>query len=97
MKLSVRLDAAALVLVFAVLVTTLRLPLGVEGWMLAAVGGDRACTETTCRTGMVRPARPRAHRSSRGRFQEAKDGHVRTNISLNVLFWRQYQNKGELV
>ena len=33
------LDAVALVLVFAVLVTTLRLPLGVEGWMLAAVGG----------------------------------------------------------
>jgi glycosyltransferase 2 family protein len=31
------LDAVALVLVFAVLVTTLRLPLGVEGWMLAAV------------------------------------------------------------
>ena len=32
------LDAVALVLVFAVLVTTLHLPLGVEGWMLAAVG-----------------------------------------------------------
>jgi uncharacterized membrane protein YbhN (UPF0104 family) len=32
------LDAIALVLVFAVLVTTLSLPLGVEGWMLAAVG-----------------------------------------------------------
>ncbi|HEY7622152.1 MAG TPA: lysylphosphatidylglycerol synthase transmembrane domain-containing protein [Solirubrobacteraceae bacterium] len=31
------LDALALVLVFAVLVTTLSLPLGVEGWMLAAV------------------------------------------------------------
>lgn len=33
------LDVAALVLVFAVLVTTLRLPLGVEGWMLALVIG----------------------------------------------------------
>jgi hypothetical protein len=33
------LDALALVLVFAVLVTTLRLPLGVEGWMLALVVG----------------------------------------------------------
>lgn len=34
------LDVAALVLVFAVLVATLRLPLGVEGWMLAlAVAG----------------------------------------------------------
>jgi len=33
------LDVAALVLVFAVLVTTLRLPLGVEGWMLALVVG----------------------------------------------------------
>jgi glycosyltransferase 2 family protein len=33
------LDAVALVLVFAVLVTTLSLPLGVKGWMLAAVGG----------------------------------------------------------
>jgi uncharacterized protein (TIRG00374 family) len=33
------LDAVALVLIFAVLVTTLSLPLGVEGWMLAAVGG----------------------------------------------------------
>jgi len=32
------LDAAALGLVFAVLVTTLRLPLGVPGWALAAVG-----------------------------------------------------------
>jgi glycosyltransferase 2 family protein len=32
------LDAVSLVLVFAVLVTTLQLPLGVEGWMLAAVG-----------------------------------------------------------
>ncbi len=31
------LDALALVLVFAVLVTTLSLPLGVEGWMLALV------------------------------------------------------------
>jgi glycosyltransferase 2 family protein len=31
------LDAVALVLVFAVLVTTLSLPLGVEGWMLAVV------------------------------------------------------------
>ena len=36
------LDAVALVLVFAVLVTTLRLPLGVEGWMLAAVGAGLA-------------------------------------------------------
>ena len=36
------LDAVALVLVFAVLVTTLHLPLGVEGWMLAAVGGGLA-------------------------------------------------------
>src|SRR3954451_2630244 len=33
------LDAVALVFVFAVLVTTLHLPLGVEGWMLAAVAG----------------------------------------------------------
>ncbi len=33
------LDVAALVLVFAVLVATLRLPLGVEGWMLALVVG----------------------------------------------------------
>jgi uncharacterized membrane protein YbhN (UPF0104 family) len=33
------LDAVALVLVFVLLVATLRLPLGVEGWMLAAVGG----------------------------------------------------------
>jgi glycosyltransferase 2 family protein len=33
------LDAVALVLVFTVLVTTLHLPLGVEGWMLAAVAG----------------------------------------------------------
>lgn len=32
------LDVAALVLVFAVLVTTLRLPLGVPGWVLVAVG-----------------------------------------------------------
>jgi uncharacterized membrane protein YbhN (UPF0104 family) len=32
------LDAAALVLIFAVLVTTLSLPLGLEGWMLAVVG-----------------------------------------------------------
>jgi glycosyltransferase 2 family protein len=32
------LDALALVLVFVVLVATLHLPLGVEGWMLAAVG-----------------------------------------------------------
>jgi glycosyltransferase 2 family protein len=32
------LDAAALVLVFAVLVTTLSLPLGLKGWMLAVVG-----------------------------------------------------------
>jgi glycosyltransferase 2 family protein len=32
------LDAAALALVFAVLVTTLRLPLGVPGWVLALVG-----------------------------------------------------------
>jgi glycosyltransferase 2 family protein len=31
------LDAAALVLVFAVLVTTLSLPLGLKGWMLAVV------------------------------------------------------------
>lgn len=31
------LDAAALVLIFAVLVTTLSLPLGLEGWMLAVV------------------------------------------------------------
>jgi hypothetical protein len=36
------LDAVALVLLFAVLVTTLRLPLGVEGWMLAAVAGGLA-------------------------------------------------------
>jgi uncharacterized membrane protein YbhN (UPF0104 family) len=33
------LDAAALGLVFAVLVTTLHLPLGVPGWALALVGG----------------------------------------------------------
>ena len=33
------LDAAALGLVFAALVTTLRLPLGVPGWALALVGG----------------------------------------------------------
>jgi uncharacterized membrane protein YbhN (UPF0104 family) len=33
------LDAAALGLVFVLLVTTLRLPLGVPGWALAAVGG----------------------------------------------------------
>jgi glycosyltransferase 2 family protein len=33
------LDAVALVLVFAMLVTTLSLPLGVEGWMLALVVG----------------------------------------------------------
>jgi glycosyltransferase 2 family protein len=32
------LDAAALALVFALLVATLRLPLGVPGWMLAVVG-----------------------------------------------------------
>jgi uncharacterized membrane protein YbhN (UPF0104 family) len=32
------LDALALVVIFAVLVTTLSLPLGVQGWMLAAVG-----------------------------------------------------------
>jgi glycosyltransferase 2 family protein len=32
------LDAAALALVFALLVTTLRLPLGVDGWILALVG-----------------------------------------------------------
>jgi hypothetical protein len=32
------LDATALVLVFGVLVTTLRLPLGVPGWVLLAVG-----------------------------------------------------------
>jgi glycosyltransferase 2 family protein len=32
------LDAAALVLVFAFLVTTLSLPLGLKGWMLAVVG-----------------------------------------------------------
>jgi uncharacterized membrane protein YbhN (UPF0104 family) len=32
------LDAAALVALFAVLVTTLDLPLGVDGWMLALVG-----------------------------------------------------------
>jgi uncharacterized membrane protein YbhN (UPF0104 family) len=36
------LDAVALVAIFAVLVTTLSLPLGVEGWMLAAVGGGLA-------------------------------------------------------
>jgi uncharacterized membrane protein YbhN (UPF0104 family) len=36
------LDAIALVAIFAVLVTTLRLPLGVEGWMLAAVGAALA-------------------------------------------------------
>jgi uncharacterized membrane protein YbhN (UPF0104 family) len=36
------LDAVALVLVFAVLVTTLHLPLGVEGWMLAAVAAGLA-------------------------------------------------------
>ena len=33
------LDAAALGLVFAALVTTLRLPLGVPGWALALIGG----------------------------------------------------------
>jgi uncharacterized membrane protein YbhN (UPF0104 family) len=33
------LDATALSLVFAVLVTTLRLPLGVPGWALGVVGG----------------------------------------------------------
>jgi glycosyltransferase 2 family protein len=33
------LDAAALGLVFVVLVTTLRLPLGVPGWALALIGG----------------------------------------------------------
>jgi uncharacterized membrane protein YbhN (UPF0104 family) len=32
------LDATALVLIFAVLVTTLSLPLGLQGWMLAVVG-----------------------------------------------------------
>src|SRR5919201_5506859 len=36
------LDAVALVLVFAVLVTTLSLPLGVEGWMIALVIGGVA-------------------------------------------------------
>jgi uncharacterized membrane protein YbhN (UPF0104 family) len=36
------LDAAALGLVFAVLVTTLRLPLGVPGWALALVGAGLA-------------------------------------------------------
>jgi uncharacterized membrane protein YbhN (UPF0104 family) len=36
------LDIAALGLVFAVLVTTLRLPLGVPGWALAVVGGALA-------------------------------------------------------
>jgi glycosyltransferase 2 family protein len=36
------LDAAALGLVFAALVTTLRLPLGVPGWALALVGGGLA-------------------------------------------------------
>src|SRR3954469_16136458 len=36
------LDAVALVAIFAVLVTTLSLPLGVEGWMLAAVGAGLA-------------------------------------------------------
>jgi len=36
------LDAAALGLVFAVLVTTLRLPLGVPGWALALVAGGLA-------------------------------------------------------
>jgi glycosyltransferase 2 family protein len=36
------LDALALVVIFAVLVTTLSLPLGVEGWMLAAVGAGLA-------------------------------------------------------
>jgi uncharacterized membrane protein YbhN (UPF0104 family) len=36
------LDAVALVLIFAVLVTTLHLPLGIEGWMLAAVGAGLA-------------------------------------------------------
>jgi glycosyltransferase 2 family protein len=36
------LDALALVAIFAVLVTTLSLPLGVEGWMLAAVGAALA-------------------------------------------------------
>jgi uncharacterized membrane protein YbhN (UPF0104 family) len=33
------LDAAALVLIFALLVTTLSLPLGIDGWMLALVVG----------------------------------------------------------
>jgi uncharacterized membrane protein YbhN (UPF0104 family) len=37
------LDAAALVALFAVLVTTLHLPLGVDGWMLALVGAGLAC------------------------------------------------------
>ncbi|HEX7297764.1 MAG TPA: lysylphosphatidylglycerol synthase transmembrane domain-containing protein [Solirubrobacteraceae bacterium] len=37
------LDAAALVALFALLVTTLRLPLGVDGWMLALVGAGLAC------------------------------------------------------
>jgi len=36
------LDAIALVAIFAVLVATLSLPLGVEGWMLAAVGAALA-------------------------------------------------------
>jgi glycosyltransferase 2 family protein len=36
------LDAVALMAIFAVLVATLHLPLGVEGWMLAAVGGGLA-------------------------------------------------------
>jgi uncharacterized membrane protein YbhN (UPF0104 family) len=36
------LDALALVAIFAVLVTTLSLPLGIEGWMLAAVGAALA-------------------------------------------------------
>jgi glycosyltransferase 2 family protein len=36
------LDALALMAIFAVLVATLHLPLGVEGWMLAAVGGGLA-------------------------------------------------------
>jgi uncharacterized membrane protein YbhN (UPF0104 family) len=36
------LDAVALMAIFGALVTTLHLPLGVEGWMLAAVGGGLA-------------------------------------------------------
>jgi hypothetical protein len=40
------LDALALVVIFAVLVTTLSLPLGVEGWMLAAVGAGLALAAT---------------------------------------------------